>query len=50
MTTKPCDACGRAIAVSAYRRTGATRKGSWWEGGTAEFECPDCGDRFWSKK
>ena len=50
MTTKPCSGCGEAVSVSDYRETGETRKGSWWEGGTMELECPICGERFWTKR
>jgi len=38
------------VAVTAYRDTGRSRKGSWWAGGDVELECPNCGDTFWTKK
>ena len=50
MTTKPCDSCGQAIPITAYRDTGETRKGTWWAGGAVKLECPNCGAAFWTKK
>lgn len=50
VTTKPCKACGKPVAVTAYRETGRSRKESWWAGGEVELECPNCGDTFWTKK
>jgi predicted RNA-binding Zn-ribbon protein involved in translation (DUF1610 family) len=49
-TTKPCDGCGEPVAVTAYRKTGRARKGSWWAGSEEELECPNCGNRFWVRK
>ena len=50
VTTKPCEVCGKPVAVTAYRQTGRSRKGSWWAGSAVELECPNCGDTFWTKK
>ena len=50
VTSKPCDACGEPVLISAYRQTGRTRKGNWWAGGEVELECPNCGNAFWVKK
>ncbi len=49
-TTMPCESCGASVLVTAYRKTGRTRKESWWEGDAVELECPNCGHAFWSKK
>ncbi len=50
VTTKPCEGCGKPVAVTAYRETGRSRKESWWAGSEVELECPNCGDTFWAKK
>jgi hypothetical protein len=48
--TNPCENCGEPVKVSAYRKTGKTRKGNWWAGGGAELECPNCRHTFWTKE
>ena len=50
VTTKPCEGCGEPVLVTAYRRTGRTRKGSWWSADQVELECPNCGNTFWIRK
>jgi predicted RNA-binding Zn-ribbon protein involved in translation (DUF1610 family) len=50
LTTNPCEGCGEAVLVAAYRKTGRTREGNWWAGGGVELECPHCGNTFWVKK
>lgn len=50
MTTKPCAGCGELVSVTAYRKTGATRKVSVFFAYYVELECPNCGDTFWARK
>ena len=50
VTTNLCESCGEPVKVSAYRKTGQTRMGSWWGAGGTELECPNCGHAFWIKK
>jgi len=50
MTTRPCDACGVPVAVSAYRETGNSRREGMLAGVAVELECPHCGHTFWIRK
>jgi len=50
VTTKPCEACGEPVSVTAYRETGRTRKGDFWAGTEMELECPYCGATLWVRK
>lgn len=50
VTTQRCESCGVPVAISAYRKTGASSKGTWWASGGVEPECPHCRHTFWVKK
>lgn len=50
MTTQPCQGCGEAVSVTAYRKTGRIRKAGWLASNDVELECPNCGTTFWAKK
>jgi hypothetical protein len=50
LTTKPCDGCLERVPVTAYRKTGRSRKVNLFFGYDVEMECPHCGDTFWARK
>jgi predicted RNA-binding Zn-ribbon protein involved in translation (DUF1610 family) len=50
MATTQCASCGEAVLVSEYRKTGRTRKETWWAGPVEELQCPKCGHTFWVRE